>query len=151
MFRRLLIWIVMLALPLQSFAALGMIHCDLSHQELTNAVSELDHHMSADQHSDRFTADAGLMENESHQHRHRHHADAHPDTPTSTDDHHSGDSDSSHHVHKTACCAGAVALTASSSAFFPPAGSLIAGLYDEGILPTVFLEGPQRPPRSVLA
>lgn len=150
MLRRLLIWIMLFALPLQGFAALGMIHCEPSQHEQTSALSTPENHVSH-RHADHLAADAALMKSGSHGHHHHDHADGPPDAAASVDDHHSSGSDSSHHVHKTACCAGALALTTSTSAMFPPAGSLITGQYNHGTLPSVFLEGPQRPPRSLLA
>lgn len=117
MLGRLLIWIVLCALPLQGFAALEMMHC-----------SPLQH-----------------------AHHHPDPADGLSDTATSVGDHHSSGSDSSYHVHKTTCCAGALALTTTTAALFPPAHSLVVGLYHVGVLPTVFLEGPRRPPRTFLA
>ncbi len=148
MLQRLLIWIMLFALPLQGFAAVGMIHCEPSQHAQANAAVE--DHAYGHRHADHLAADVGWMESGSHAHHHDH-ANASPDAADSADDHHSSGSDSSHHVHKTACCAGALALTTSTSALFPPAGSLVVGLYDVGVLPTVFLEGPRRPPRSLLA
>lgn len=147
MLRRLLIWIMLFALPLQGFAAVEMMHCaPLQHVQVSTSP-KLDDHVSGHQHADHLATGVGGH----HAHHHHDHADGPPDATASADDHHASGSDSSHHVHKTACCASALALTTSTSSLFPPAGSPVVGLYHVGALPTVFLEGPRRPPRSLLA
>lgn len=149
MLRRLLIWIMLFALPLQGFAAVEMMHCAPLQHEQVNTSPTLDDHVSGHQHQHTDHLATGVGEH--HAHHHHDHADGPLDAAASADDHHSSGSDSSPHVHKTVCCASALALTTSTSALFPPAGSLVVSLYHVGALPTVFLEGPRRPPRSLLA
>ena len=135
MLRRLLIWMMLCALPMQGFASVGMMHCALSQH--VHASEPAMHHSAV-----HFAAGAGNGDASIH-----HHADS-----TAASDHHgSGDADTPHQLSKTACCTGAFAIGTMSSGLFLPAGSSLVISHAVNHLPTVFLEDPQRPPRFFLA
>lgn len=143
MFRRLLIWIMLFALPLQGFAAVGMIHCTPGQHGHTDAVVTQSH-LSEHQH----VADAHSAEDTAH----HDHADVVADTDSASQETASGSSNHSHHPEKATCCAGGVlALTTMPSVTFFPQDVSVSPPYSSGFWATVFLEAPKRPPRPFLA
>jgi hypothetical protein len=56
--RHLILWLLLLALPMQSWAVVTMLHCGSSHQAMAQALLEVPHHPSADQamHHDQHAA-----------------------------------------------------------------------------------------------
>jgi hypothetical protein len=130
MFRRLLISILLVLLPLQGFAAANLAHC-LPFQ--SEAQLHTGHYELA------TDTDALPL-------RTAYHHDA---TVTDADLHRAGDHGSHHH--RLACCDNIVTVSGGvSPAGFPAVfGSLSPAEY-KSALPSVFLEGLKRPPRSFL-
>jgi hypothetical protein len=131
MFRRLLLAILVIALPLQGVASTAMTHCGPSRHVAFDA--HYDH--AADHHGSNADADQ----------------DHHPHYSSGDASHHGNDSNHSGHGDKSDCCASTVAIATSLAGTFPPAGPPVASLYVAGALPSVFLEGLRRPPRTLLA
>ena len=172
MLRRLLIWIVLVALPAQGLASATMIRCGSPHAVPASAVVP-----DADPHGVAHGLDPhGVAHGLHAAHGGPHHADqgdgsgavtapfAHdadlaPGTDTAADrlhSQHSQDSQHSHHPGSASdrdapCCAAALALPSLPLLVFPPLGhpAVIADI--AGALPRVYLEGLRRPPRKLAA
>jgi len=123
MFKRLLIWIMLIALPLQSYAAASMIYCAPNHHGM--AASSM-----ADEHS---------------QHAHHHDAGA-------TDDHSGKDHTPQKSADKcsacSSCCLGTGATSAFKTDIATPSGSPVLVSHPIDAFASVIPEGLQRPPRN---
>jgi len=156
MFRRLLVWIVLFALPLQGIAGAGMVRCGTAAAHhaaagapttaaLVNAADPAEHDHAA--HHASFGHDAAL---DGTMHG-AHDSDAGRATSgyASTGHYSTGHDLASHDAQDrdAPCCAAAFAITTAVSLNFPPAGSGADLVYVPGALPAVYLEGLRRPPR----
>gem|GEM_PF-872366 len=148
MFRRLIIWIMLFALPLQGYAAVAMIYCGPSHHASAAVSHEVSAQQSTHPTAHHHANDSGTQDASNH-----HHAEA--DTQPSGQ--HNSSNDSPHNSsHKcsacSACCMGSItAMAPFSSPVFITAGSPILIPHQTASLSAVFLEGPLRPPRTILA
>lgn len=119
MLKRLFIWIMLIALPLQGFAAAAMIHCAPAQQASVHMHDGMHHH-----------DDGAQSANPQHQHGGSHQA-ADKCSACST------------------CCMGAIVDAAVPTDFsLPPVAMPLPQAVAP--LPSIFLEGPQRPPRHLL-
>src|SRR5258706_15179284 len=132
MFRRLLLAILVVALPLQGVASTTMIHCGSSHHHLALDAMVVDADMDSSQGTDGQMSGAAAIDGHDH-HDHASHPSSSPDQNHHS--HHPGGSDSAHHGDNTDCCAVTVALAASLPASFPAVGSPVALPYVAGALP----------------
>jgi hypothetical protein len=125
----LIVWMILLAVPLQGFASATMSLCAPS-----SAAAQHDH----DHESMADDADASGA--------HAHGEDAGPDMQT---DHHPA---THHHTAKcTTCstCGSCASMVPSFIAVLPVSASpSITVPFDQGILPSVYLALPERPPRA---
>lgn len=124
MLRRLILLLMIVAMPLQGLANAAAVHCPITaHEGLANYSG---HHGHPSETSNIASDD------QEHAGHHSHHHDG----------------GSSPHDQGTTCCAAAVAIASPPLFAFPDEVSPAIALSDPGVLPSVFLEGPQRPPRS---
>ena len=160
MLRRLLVWIVLLALPLQGIAAAAMVRCGTSvahHASAAegipapeNAAAEHDH---AAHHA--LPGHDAVRGDDVRSHR-AHDSDAsRAASGDASTGHNSTDHDAAEHNgaghdaqdRDAPCCAAAFAIATTLSLNVPPAGSWADLVYVQGALPAVYLEGLRRPPR----
>lgn len=121
MFCRLALWLMIVALPLQSFAAAGSSHCATEPVAALSAAVEHHNHAALQMHVD---------------HAHRHHAPGH---------------DSNHSAsHCSPCCMGAMAA-ATPAPLTLPEGIAVFVPSPVRTLTSVALDSPQRPPNPSFA
>jgi hypothetical protein len=136
MLSRLIIWILLVLLPLQSFAAIGLIQCPADGERAGQV-----HHSHVSQTTGRGVIASAAMQTSTHVE----HSVSHVDVHKLTDAGH-------HHSHKLPCCSdGAIIFSPNvplslKSELFTAAADL-----DPVGLTSVFLEGPKRPPRLTLS
>lgn len=153
--RRFFVWLLIVILPVQAYAAASMVACGPRHERMAAAMAASAH---AGMRSD--GSDAGAHDHRAHDHRAHHHPDHEHAGPAShghdaapADDAVSVSSDSAGITCSAcaACCVGA-ALPVGDVALHSPApvpGTLrpaMAAPFD-----AVTLDGLERPPRSFLA
>jgi hypothetical protein len=137
--RRFLLWLLMLAIPLQGIAASTMLHCEPSHARQQVAVEAAAH-------------DHALHQAASAAHSHdQHHADA-GDTVAHSEAHSPGSAD--HQKAKcsvcASCCSGVAIVAAPlTTAVAEPHESYTVFLATD--FEPVFVAGPKKPPRPFLA
>jgi hypothetical protein len=161
MLRRLLVWIVLFALPLQGIAGAAMIRCgtDAGHHAsaeervaaLGNATSPAEHDHAA------HHASSGplVLGEDGEAHRAPDSGAGRATSGHASTGHGSIDHDAAEHIgvghdaqdRDAPCCAAAIAIAATLSLNVPPAGSWADLVYVPGALPAVYLEGLRRPPR----
>ena len=162
MLRRLLVWIVLLALPLQGIAGAAMVRCgtNAAHHAsaeervaaLGNATSPAEHDHAA-HHA--FTGHDAVPGEDGRSHGPHdsgasHAASGHPSTGHNAADHDAADHNGAGNDAQdrdAPCCAAAFAIATTLSLNVPPAGSWADLVYVPGALPAVYLEGLRRPPR----
>lgn len=141
MFRRLILWIMLIALPLQSYAAASMLYCAPMHQTMAmQTMVPADAHAMHGDHADADPA-------------HIQHAE-HCDMAMAAD----GDdsSDQSPQPHKvagkcsacSACCMCTAAVSSAPATTFSSPGAVIMAPHLVDTLTSVSLEMLQRPPRT---
>lgn len=121
-----MIWFVMLALPLQGFAAAAMAHCAPSRAVDAYVTASASPH----QHDD-TSMDMGVSAARTHDHVH-------------------GDV-SKGHAQAHACCSACMVAMNSVSVALALDGTPVLVPHPELAFPSIVLEGPQRPPRSSFA
>lgn len=147
MFRRLLLWIILLALPMQGVAGASMIRCGALHSAQAGSTIAADGHHQVERHSHAFEHRPGV--NRSVASAASIHLEHSRDAATSVESPAAHSQDASGHADRDAsCCAAAFAMTAFPKLVFPPAAKPAVLLYLAGVLPSVFLEGLRRPPRA---
>lgn len=130
MFRRLLIWIMLIALPLQSYAAAGMIYCAPTHHAV-GAVADSAHvHAEPDAHAHHHDDMAMADEHSDHDHSAPYKNGASKCSACS------------------ACCLGIAVIGTLDSRIHLPAGSPIMVARATHAHTSAILDGPQRPPRT---
>lgn len=130
MFRRLLIWIMLIALPLQSYAAAGMIYCEPAHHAVGATADSPHMHAGEDAHV--------------HHHNDMAMADEHSDQDRSAPHKNSASKCSA----CSACCLGIAVIGTLDSRIHTPTGSPIMVARATLAHASVILEGLQRPPRT---
>ena len=158
MLRRLLVWIVLLALPLQGIAGAAMVRCGTyaaHHASAEERVAALDntttapaaHHASSSH--DAVRGDDGKLHGV-HDSGASRATSGHASTGHNAADHDAVDHNAAGHDAQdrdAPCCAAAFAIAGTVSLNVPPAGSWADLVYVPGALPAVYLEGLRRPPR----
>lgn len=140
MLARLIIWLLLVFVPFQSFAAVGLIQC-----EAPEAQEKHVHLVS----SDLKAVDAGLTSSPASHHHHDDDAEPRHSAVISGDVH--GFGHDAHHAHKLSCCSdGAIIFSSLVSFAFEGERFGIAFPPETNALISVFLEGPKRPPRTSL-
>jgi len=124
MLRRLFLLLMMIAMPLQGLANAPTVHCPITAHE--GVASHAGHHGHPAETSN------VASEERVHAGHHSHHHDG----------------GSSPQDQGATCCAAAVAIASAPLFAFPDEVSPAIALRTSGILPSVFLEGRRRPPRS---
>lgn len=132
MLKRLVIWLMLIALPMQSFAAVTMLHCAPRHEAIAAVVHE--HHAS------------GMEGHEGHTH---HHADADAGTNSQTDDIPTISTDKCSAC--STCCMSSMAMTYPQWMSPIQIGAPVLVPHPALSFHSIILDGPQRPPRSFLA
>lgn len=133
--RHLIMWLLMLALPMQGWAAVTMLHCGSSHLAMVHSPGQASHHPSAENQM---------------LHDHGHHAAA---TNTASDFPAGGKVQNELSDFQCSACASCclgTALLVSSMVFFgaPLAATLMSTLSVPAV--SFFTSGPDRPPRLPL-
>lgn len=133
MLKRLVIWIMLIAFPLQNYAAAAMMHCAPMHQAM---VAQMKHHQEA-------MMDMGM-----------HHDQVSSRAATSGAD---GGHSVSHLANTGKCSACSTCCMSLMAIAYPPlvpptlAGIAVLVPHPVLALPSIVLEGPQRPPRPSFA
>jgi hypothetical protein len=150
--RAMLVWLIVLAMPVQGFAAAGMLHCAVGHgttagvaatKAAHTAVRSVDPHASAGAHA-RQDAGAGAHT--------RHLAAASMGQMHDAATHASGSQadgpvSSAHGCSACAACCAVLALTGSTRVMVEPAGPLFGPPGLPGAAPSFVPPGLERPPR----
>lgn len=136
MVSRLIIWILLTLVPLQSFAAIGLIQCPADGESARQM-----HHEHVSQKAGHGTIASTAM----HISTHVEHSLFQVDVHKLTDAGH-------HHSHKLPCCSdGAIIFSPNVSLPLKSERFTTAVSLDPVGLTSVFLEGPKRPPRLTLS
>lgn len=138
MFRRLIIWIMLIALPLQSYAAASMLYCAPTHHTMASA----DAHAMHDDNTDDDSRNAQHAEHCGMMMAAGGNGDETPDHPTKP--------------HKeagkcsacSACCMCTIAVFTSPANWLSSSGAAIMAPHLVDTLTSVSLETLQRPPRT---
>lgn len=138
MISRLIIWILLALVPLQSFAAIGLIQCPADGE---SASASQVHHVHVSQ-----TAGHGMSANAAmYISTHVEDSVPHVDVHKLTDAGH-------HHSHKLPCCSdGAIIFSPNVPLPLKSKRFTTAVNLDPVGMTSVFLEGPKRPPRLTLS
>jgi hypothetical protein len=133
MFSRLVILILLVLVPFQSFAAVGLIECQAP--SAVAPVSSTGHRQSMHSHEagtgDHVAAGTSTVVSK---------LDAKPDAHLS------------HHVHKLPCCSDAPIIFSQSLPELPGSERFFVAIAPQADdLTSVFLEGPKRPPRLTVS
>lgn len=130
MLKRLIIWIMLIAFPLQNYAAAAMMHCAPMHEAM---AAQVQHHHEA-------MKDMGMSNGHEHHHSAADMADGgHNDT---------------HSAGANKCSACSTCCMSVMAATFPPLakasllGAAVLIPHPVLALPSITLDGPQRPPRT---
>lgn len=140
MFLRFIIWCLLISVPIQSFAAVGLIQCQAPGAETSRAfvkgspspdiLEEGTVAASAPGHS-HLNGIGGLS--------------GVPKYPLKS-------SSEAHHFHKLPCCSDAAIIFSYAIPGVPASEQFLVALYPEADdLASVFLEGPMRPPRLLIS
>jgi hypothetical protein len=133
MLKRFVIWVMLIALPLQNYAAAAMMHCAPMHEAM---AAQMKHHHET-------MMDMGM---------HQDHISAHAAASRSDGGH-----SVSHLANTTKCSACSTCCMSLMAVAYPPlvpptlAGMAVLVPHPVLALPSVVLEGPQRPPRPSFA
>lgn len=133
MFKRLVIWIMLIAFPLQSYAAVAMMHCAPMHEAMAAQMK----------HQHEAMMDMGM---------HQDHVSSHA-AASDVDGGHSV----SHLANTGKCSACSTCCMSLMAVAYPPlvpptlAGMAVLVPHPVLALPSIILEGPQKPPRPSFA
>jgi hypothetical protein len=139
MLARFLIWTLLVLVPFQSFAAVGLIQCQHSESSVSRTDQEHhEHRLSTVMTPEKAMAPGAAMHNATHPH---HSVDNYPNIHSSADTGY-------HHSHKLPCCGdGAVIFSLSLLPAFKTERFSTASQTEAMRLTSIYLEGPKRPPR----